>query len=145
MRLSIWSAAALSVVAAASSAQAQVAYYGTPVVAGTAVPTAAVTVGTVMATPVMATPVVAAPVMAAPVVAAPMAVAPVMAAPVLAAPVAYAAGPEVRGFYQVKRGGRLETVARKVGVSLADLVRLNPSLDPQERLASGTLVALPVP
>lgn len=140
MRLSIWSAAALSVVAAASSAQAQVAYYGTPVVAGTAVPTAAVTVGTVMATPV-----VAAPVMAAPVVAAPMAVTPVMAAPVLAAPVAYAAGPEVRGFYQVKRGGRLETVARKVGVSLADLVRLNPSLDPQERLASGTLVALPVP
>ncbi len=140
MRLSIWSAAALSVVAAASSAQAQVAYYGTPVVAGTVVPTAAVTVGTVMATPV-----VAAPVMAAPVVAAPMAVAPVMAAPVLAAPVAYAAGPEVRGFYQVKRGGRLDTVARKVGVSLADLVRLNPSLDPQERLASGTLVALPVP
>ncbi|MCM8734682.1 LysM domain-containing protein [Azospirillum sp. A1-3] len=140
MRLSIWSAAALSVVAVASSAQAQVAYYGTPVVAGTVVPTAAVTVGTVMATPV-----VAAPVMAAPVVAAPMAVAPVMAAPVLAAPVAYAAGPEVRGFYQVKRGGRLETVARKVGVSLADLVRLNPSLDPQERLASGTLVALPVP
>lgn len=140
MRLSIWAAAALSVVAAASSAQAQVAYYGTPVVAGTAVPTAAVTVGTVMATPV-----VAAPVMAAPVVAAPMAVAPVVAAPVLAAPVAYAAGPEVRGFYQVKRGGRLETVARKVGVSLADLVRLNPSLNPQERLASGTLVALPVP
>ncbi|WP_146205469.1 MULTISPECIES: LysM domain-containing protein [unclassified Azospirillum] len=131
MRLSIWSAAALSVVAAASSAQAQVAYYGTPVVTGTVVPTAAVTVGTVMATPVVAAPV--------------MAVAPVMAAPVVAAPVAYAAGPEVRGFYQVKRGGRLETVARKVGVSLADLVRLNPSLDPQERLASGTLVALPVP
>ncbi|KAA0573997.1 LysM peptidoglycan-binding domain-containing protein [Azospirillum sp. B21] len=122
MRLPICTAATLFAIAAAWPAQAQVTYYGTPVVAGPMM-------GVLMAAPVVAAPVVA----------------PVMAAPVVAGPVAYATSPSVRGFYQVKQGGRLETVARKVGVSLADLVRLNPLLDPQERLVPGTLVALPVP
>ena len=54
-------------------------------------------------------------------------------------------GPVVHSFYQIKQGGRLDTVARRVGVSLADLVRLNPLLNPQERLSAGTLVALPIP
>lgn len=99
----------------AQTAQAQVVYYGSPMVAP----------------------------------ALPMAVAPMVPPVTVAAPVVYApavaAAPGVRSFYQVKRGGRLDSVAKKVGVSLADLIRLNPLLSPQARLPAGTLVALPIP
>jgi len=105
----------------ATTATAQIAYYGTPVVAGSV---------SMAVTPVM-------PVIAAPVVA-PSAPAVVYASPTTAAP-------GVISFYQVKQGGRLESVAKRTGVSLADLVRLNPLLDPRSKLPAGTLVGLPIP
>lgn len=125
---------------AAGAAHAQVVYYGSPVVAP------AVTAVPVLPAPVVAAPVFASPVIASPVITSPVVAAPVMASPVVAAPVvSYAAAPAVQSFYQVKKGGRLETVAKRTGVSLADLIRLNPALSPQGKLPAGTLVGLPIP
>lgn len=111
-------AAALLAACAAQAAQAQVVLYSSPMTT----PPAAVVVAPV------------APTMTA----APTAT--------VAAPVIYAPGtaPGVRSFYQVKQGGRLQDVARRVRVSLADLVRLNPHLSPRAWLPAGTLVGLPV-
>lgn len=111
-RASIVAAALL--IAGAASAQAQMVYYGSPMIA-------------------------------APMAAAPMAMAPmVMVAPVYA-PVVVNTAPMVLSFYQVKRGGRLDAVARKVGVPVADLIRINPTIAPNAWLSAGTLVALPIP
>lgn len=115
---------------AASPLSAQMMYYAAPSagVAGTVAPV-------LVAPP---PPVVAAPVVAAP------AVAPVVAVPVMMMPVV-SSGPVVRSYYRVKKGGRLLTVAKKNGVTFADLVRLNPGLDAERPLPAGTMVALPIP
>lgn len=104
-------AAACMTMAAAGAAQAQLVYYGSPVVAP-ALPGAVVT----------------------------------MASPVISyAPVVPAAPLVVQSFYRVKKGGKLETVAKRTGVSLADLVSLNPHLSPRSTLPAGTMVGLPIP
>lgn len=103
----------------AGTARAQIVYYGTPVVAS-AVP---------LALPLPTAPAI------------PPAVIPSSG---IYAPVAGAA-PGVRSFYLVKRGGRLDTVARKMGVPVSKLIPLNPLLAPQTWLPPGTLVGLPVP
>ncbi len=118
---------ALLAAIAASPAQAQLVYYATPVAAMPATgPATGVAVGAMLSPSLTAA----------------------RGAPVAAVPIVYpsaVSGPVVHSFYQIKQGGRLDTVARRVGVSLADLVRLNPLLNPQERLSAGTLVALPIP
>ena len=122
---------ALLAAIAASPAQAQLVYYATPV-AGPVAAMPATGPATGVAVGAMLSPFLTA----------------ASGAPVAAAPIVHpsaGSGPVVHSFYQIKQGGRLDTVARRVGVSLADLVRLNPLLNPQERLSAGTLVALPIP
>lgn len=124
---SILAAAAVCVVAL--SAQGQVIYYATPS-AGRAVATS---------------PILVSPVVAPPQAVAPKAAAPVVAMPVVAVPVVVQPALVVRSYYRVKKGGRLEAVAKRNGVPLADLIRLNPALDAKGPLPAGTLVALPIP
>ena len=121
--------AAATVCIVSLSAQGQVIYYATPS-AGRAVATSPVLVS-----PVVAPPPAAASTTAAPVVAMPVVAVPVMMQPALV----------IRSYYRVKKGGRLETVAKRNGVPLADLIRLNPALDAKGPLPAGTLVALPIP
>jgi len=67
----------------------------------------------------------------------PMIAAPVVATAVVARPSASAR------IYRVVKGGRLADVATKTGVALDDLVRLNPSISPADRLSAGMIVVLP--
>ena len=109
-------AAALMATVITGGAQAQVVYYGAPVVA----------------------PAVIAPAVPTPVVS--------LASPVLSyAPVTAAMPLTVQSFYRVKAGGKLQAVAKRTGVSLADLVSLNPHLSPHATLPAGTMVGLPIP
>ena len=52
--------------------------------------------------------------------------------------------PEARGVYTVQKGAHLSSVALRTHTALADLVRLNPSLKPENLLPAGTRVKLPV-
>lgn len=109
-------AVAFAAAAFSGNAQAQILYYGTPVVASALV---------------------------APIVPMPMVT---MATPVVSyAPVASTMPLIVQSFYRVKTGGKLHTVAKRTGVSLADLVSLNPHLSPHAMLPVGTMVGLPIP
>lgn len=66
----------------------------------------------------------------------PAAVEPVAAVPVVARPAPSRA-------FRVVKGGRLADVATKTGVPLDDIVRLNPSISPADRLSAGMIVVLP--
>jgi len=67
---------------------------------------------------------------------------PMIAGPVTATAVVARPTPAAR-VYRVVKGGRLADVAVKTGVALDDLVRLNPSISPAERLSAGMIVVLP--
>lgn len=114
---------------------------GTPTILMTpegAVPTMAIG-APAGATPMLAVPITMTPMGTIPPPSMPMIV---MVPSVFPSPIANT-GPMTFNHYQVKSGGRLSDVARRTGVPVAELRRLNPGLSSSQWLAPGTLVALP--
>lgn len=114
---------------------------GTPTILMTpdgAVPTMAIG-APAGATPMLAVPITMTPMGTIPPPSMPMIV---MVPSVFPSPIANT-GPMTFNHYQVKSGGRLGDVARRTGVPVAELRRLNPGISSSQWLAPGTLVALP--
>lgn len=91
------------------------------------------------ATPMLAVPITMTPMGTIPPPSMPMIV---MVPTMFPSPIANT-GPMTFNHYQVKSGGKLGDVARRTGVSLAELRRLNPGVSTSQWLAPGTLVTLP--
>lgn len=127
--------AVLAVGAIAATAQAQPLY--TQSVPGGPMTAIGTPAGTV---PMLAVPITMAPAGTIPPPVTPMIV---MVPTVFPSPIANVR-PMSLNYYQVKTGGRLGDVARRVKLPLAELRRLNPGLSPGQWLPPGTLVNLPV-